>query len=233
MTEPSTARPLPVEIRVNNQTYFWDCDNGVETTVVDALQAFVYREALRVKALGAVRGLSTEDLVQEGRVGVLEAAKRFDPFRGTVFITYAAFWIRRSILASLREQSLHIPAKVHDSLMRIGGLPPICSLDMETPSGESQLWETLGVSATQDDEAQAIEARTRVWSILGTLPSRHREVLSRRFGLFGEAETLEQIAATWGLSRERVRQVQRDAEAKFRARLFACAKLRKSINKTI
>ena len=58
------------------------------------------------------QGLSLPDLVQEGNVGLSEAAWRFDPGRGFKFISYAVWWIRQAILKALQEQSriVHVPA---------------------------------------------------------------------------------------------------------------------------
>lgn len=57
-------------------------------------------------------GLPREDLVNEGNLGVIEAARRFDPGRGTRFLTYAVWWIRRSMLRALARQAslVHVPA---------------------------------------------------------------------------------------------------------------------------
>jgi len=51
-----------------------------------------------------------DDLVQEGLLGLLEAARRFDPARQTAFSTYAYYWIRNRVLAALREEAEFVPS---------------------------------------------------------------------------------------------------------------------------
>jgi RNA polymerase nonessential primary-like sigma factor len=69
--------------------------------LVNSNQAFVAKVASTYRHFG----LPFEDLMNEGNVGLLEATRRFDPARGNKFITYAAWWIRRSMLRAVSRQA--------------------------------------------------------------------------------------------------------------------------------
>jgi RNA polymerase primary sigma factor len=69
--------------------------------LVEPNLGFVFKVARQYRNLG----VPLEDLINEGSVGLIEAARRYDPARGTKFSTYAVWWIRRSILNALTDQS--------------------------------------------------------------------------------------------------------------------------------
>ena len=76
---------------------------GLEAPLHELVQsnlAFVVKVATQYRD----RGVPFEDLLNEGNLGLLEAARRYDATKGTKFITYAIFWIRKSILRALHEQ---------------------------------------------------------------------------------------------------------------------------------
>lgn len=92
------------------------------------------------------RGLSFEDLVQEGNVGLVTAARKFDPDRGVKFISYAVWWIRQSILAALarHSRSVRLPLNRATELGRMVRV-------------RQELRQELGRDPTVEEVAEAAE----------------------------------------------------------------------------
>jgi RNA polymerase primary sigma factor len=92
------------------------------------------------------QGLSLADLINEGNIGLIKAAKRFDETRGFKFISYAVWWIRQAILQALAEQSriVRLP------LNRVGTLHKIGKVS-------SSLEQTYGRNPSPDEIAKELE----------------------------------------------------------------------------
>lgn len=214
------------------------------------------RLVLSIAKRFARNGVAMEDLVSEGALGLLEAARRFDPDKGARYSTYASWWIRakvrrfalenrrivgapstrngRRAMARLRQteqrlrraegtsptrerlaQELAVSAEdiIHaemalsgrDTTLSPGPDEPVMQLtaDGETPE------ETVARHEREANTRRLFEQG------LALLDERERRVLERRLAV--EPETLSELGADLGLSRERVRQIELGAKAKVRS----------------
>jgi RNA polymerase primary sigma factor len=93
-------------------------DRAALRRLVEANLRFVVSYAKRYRGCG----LSFLDLINEGNIGLIEAAKRFDPDKNVKFITYAVWWVRQAIIHALSNQSgaFRLPQKQANLLYRIG-----------------------------------------------------------------------------------------------------------------
>lgn len=162
-------------------------------------------------------GQDNDDMVQAARVGLLQAADRFDPGRGLKFITYASYWINRNLQDEAARTTL-IPLKRAGRRMTgLHVLTPDRFLEISVTgaSGEDSAPRIL-TDSRPDPLAHLL--RSDAEELLGRLPDRHAMVLRLRHGLGGEDPvTLNAIGLGLGLSRERVRQIELQALTMLRA----------------
>jgi len=94
------------------------------------------------------QGLSLPDLINEGNLGLIKAAKRFDETRGFKFISYAVWWIRQSILQALAEQSriVRLPLNKIGSINKINKMYAKLEQQNERPPSPEELAEALDMS---------------------------------------------------------------------------------------
>jgi RNA polymerase primary sigma factor len=218
MLETATARPLPVLVEIQGRQFLWTPGVGLDPAAALTVDAFVWRVARRLAKAGAHHGHRLEDLVQAGRLGALEAARRFDPTLENTFLTYAAWWIRHAVFALVDQGELHIPKRVWARLVAQESYLPVASLAAPLPSGEGELADRiLSESPSQDDVVEAEAIIQAVRAAMQALPEVSRRTLERRYF---EGATLEAIAEDEGVSREAIRQRQGVAERRLR-RIFA------------
>jgi RNA polymerase primary sigma factor len=107
------------------------------------------------------QGLSLGDLINEGNLGLIKAAKRFDETRGFKFISYAVWWIRQSILQALAEQSriVRLPLNRVGALNKIGRAYRNLEQEFEREPSPEELAQELEMDVTEVSDALKISGR--------------------------------------------------------------------------
>jgi RNA polymerase primary sigma factor len=200
-------------------------DEDAVSRLVESNLRFVVSYARRYRGLG----VSALDLIHEGNLGLIEAAKRFDPTRNVKFITYAVWWIREAMMHALADQTraFSFPPKLFAVL---GTRADDVSLnDPVSADGSREVADTLAQDRVPPVEQEMIHQSDldELTSALGDLDGKEREIVRLRFGLEDdEPRTLQEIGDRLHLSRERVRQIESRAKDKLRR----SAKLRSYLN---
>lgn len=202
-----------------------DKDQAAISRLVESNLRFVVSYARRYRGLG----VSVIDLVHAGNLGLIEAAKRFDPSRNVKFITYAVWWIREAMVHALSDQARAVsfpPKLLGEVALRADD---VSLNEPVSADGSRRLGDTLAQDQVPPVEDEMIHRADldKLASALGDLNGREREVVRLRFGLEDdEPQTLQQVGDHLHLSRERVRQIESRAKDKLRR----SAKLRSHLN---
>ena len=107
------------------------------------------------------QGLSLPDLINEGNVGLIKAAEKFDETRGFKFISYAVWWIRQSILQAIAEQSriVRLPLNQVGSVNKINKLLNKFEQENERRPSVEEISESLDLPEEKIDEAMSVNTR--------------------------------------------------------------------------
>jgi RNA polymerase primary sigma factor len=107
------------------------------------------------------QGLSLADLINEGNVGLIKAAEKFDETRGFKFISYAVWWIRQSILQAIAEQSriVRVPLNQVGSVSKINRILSKFEQEHERRPSTDEISERIDLPEDKVDEAMMANAR--------------------------------------------------------------------------
>ena len=176
------------------------------------------RLVLAVSRKFAGRGVRLDDLIQEGNIGLLKAVEHFDPKRGTRFSTYAVWWIRAYVQRHAREArgTVRTPAPQPGEAMN----PAPRDISLDEPVGddreERQMDRLQDESPPPDEVVGREEERVALQRALAasrkTVGELGWDIINERLRSLDPC-TLEELGHEWGLSRERVRQVERRTKA--------------------
>jgi RNA polymerase primary sigma factor len=122
-------------------------DRAALRKLVEANLRFVVSFAKRYRNCG----LSFLDLINEGNIGLIEAAKRFNPDKNVKFITYAVWWVRQAIIHALSDQSgaFRLPQKQANLLYRIGKTAQQLELEFQRKPTAEEIAKKLDVSTEE------------------------------------------------------------------------------------
>jgi RNA polymerase sigma factor (sigma-70 family) len=169
--------------------------------------------AKRYKSIG---DFSPDDVVQEGNTGLIQAIYRFDWRKGFAFSTYATHWIRHHITRALMNgaATIRIPVHILENEERRLTAPKITdTLDRTVGEGDLKLSDAIPDEFIHPrDELIDHELAEELHRHLDELPEIQRAILVRRFGFVDDNDmTLKEIGDHYGLSRERIRQLEAEA----------------------
>ena len=191
-------------------------DQASLSRLVESNLRFVVSYAKRYRGLG----VPFLDLIHEGNLGLIEAARRFDPSRNVKFITYAVWWIRQSIMHVIAEQSraFSFPPKLFP-VIHLTGEDLSLNQPIRPGDGVRELGDTIASDDLPaiDDEIIHQESIDDLAHALLELDGKERQVVRLRYGLGDDQpRTLQEIGDLMHLSRERVRQIESRAKDKLR-----------------
>jgi len=205
------------------------------------------------------KGLSLMDLIQDGNLGLIRAAQKYDYEKGFKFSTYATWWIRQAVSRAIvdKARTIRVPVHMMESISNLyrtnhrlyhnlGRTPTkqeladeigisLEKLELMERAAEFPVYLETGISDEQDGETigDFIEdgslpdpsfllernfLKRNIDEMMEILSERERQIIRLRYGLMdGRNRTLQETAKEYGITRERIRQIEKKALKKLRS----------------
>ena len=246
-------RKIPV-ITHERQEVIFSLLNNKKTTkeekkkLYDELIVGNLRFVISVSKAYQNQGMDLLDIIAEGNIGLIKAAERFDPTSGFKFISYAVWWIKQTILASLNEncRTIRIPSNLVQDAQKqkkveiseednffinnvedetpIGVNLPYCiGLYKEINEDGDQLIDVIPNREAESPDAilnSPEEIKKKVSAMLSVLDEREKIIIEKYYGLTGIESNLEDLGEEFGCTKERIRQLRDKAIKKLRNESF-------------
>lgn len=203
-------------------------------------------------------GIPFQDLVQEGNIGLMKAADKYDFKKGFHFSTYATWWIRQTISRAIADQNrlIRVPVHMSELINKIKRASRELTIKLQRDPTDKEIANKLGINQEEvaeankyivsmssldtpiggEDEEVTIgsfiadnntidpiancekqDLHNTLEKVLSTLSEREANILRLRFGLDGNVPmTLEEVGKEYGITKERVRQIEIKALQKMR-----------------
>jgi RNA polymerase primary sigma factor len=227
-----------------------EIDNGLKIVKNRLVQANL-RLVINIAKKYLNRGLTFLDLIQEGNMGLMKAAEKYDYQKGYKFSTYSTWWIRQAITRAIADyaRTIRVPVHILETMNKINkatvalfqelgrkpnldeislkaGLPPEKvrkvmkvsngTVSIETPIGddESKLGDFIADTKASSPftELVGISLKEEIDKVLSTLTPREEKIIRMRLGIGEKTDsTLEEVGDVFGLTRERIRQIEAKA----------------------
>jgi len=192
------------------------------------------------------QGMMLCDIINEGNIGLIKAAERFDPTSGLKFISYAVWWVRQSIMASLNDnaRTIRLPSNLVQEVQKnkreeaddnssyyinnsdepVESTLPYCvGLYKEINEEGDQLIDVIPNANAESPEAylnSPEEIKKKVSQMLSVLDEREKVIIEKYYGLTGVESNLDDLGEEFGCTKERIRQLRDKAIKKLRNESF-------------